>query len=653
MSKKTPILPLTRTDSTPSPRSPRPRSILLSPSPRRVIIVTPSTDEGGDNKNKQGSGGSSSRYGEGDDYFGSGIGRHGVGGHGGGSGSDSGPALMTPALTLSTTWASPSVGLLRPMSPSRPPTASPGISPLGSPRSSPRIPTTPLAAPLLEGSRQTMHRTMSMSLSMSRSMAQLQLPSPPSSPPSPQPASPVPQPTLLKVPTTVAESDTVDNSDVEATPLARTSRVASVTSIASIASNVDWGWFRSDMFSVLVIMVPLGLAAGICGWAPKTVFTLCAVSLAGLEVFVNTTLERIGIAAVYADATMLAKSFVIGYVLNNILLGTGAALFAGGINLSSPQTSYCQDVSESALDLIKLTLIATGPVMMTWAMIYVTTVQAQGEPPAIATEGIVSLSRGTAVILLVLYLSWVVFRRVTHRADFADDDRGRRVAAELVREAYAAPSKKRRQDNIEATAGQVVDTTKKKRVFDSLPTPAACVVVTTAVLVALASAVVCSYYLVQSIEPLVRSTYEGAAASPSPSTPSSPSTSPSAPEATAGTLKGHFVASIVLPLIVNVYNFMRAAEIASCGGRDVSLAVHMTYGAGANTILLTLPLLVLVGWWSGHTLNLDFQSFDVSILAGSVWLTSILVTDQVDYFRGFILLCLYVMLALAIFLYKE
>lgn len=335
---------------------------------------------------------------------------------------------------------------------------------------------------------------------------------------------------------------------------------------------------------------------------------------------------------------MLAKSFVIGYVLNNILLSTGAALFAGGIKLSHPQTSYCQDISESALELIKLTLIATGPVMMTWAMIYVTTVQAQARGVTDVTEAIVSLSRGTAVILLVLCLSWVVFRRVTHRGDFADDDRGRRVAAELVREAYVAPSKKRSQVEANVEAGQAdVDTAPtKKRVFDSLPTPVACVVVPAAILVALASAVVCSYYLVQSIEPLVRSMYEGAAAAAPP-----PDSAPdSAPEATSGTLKGHFVASIVLPLIVNVYNFMRAAEIASCGGRGVSLAVHMTYGAGANTILLTLPLLVLVGWWSGHTLNLDFQAFDVSILAGSVWATSILVTNQVDYFRGFMLLCL-------------
>lgn len=68
-----------------------------------------------------------------------------------------------------------------------------------------------------------------------------------------------------------------------------------------------WGWFRSDMFSVLAILVPLGLSSGICGWAPKTVFTLCAASLAGLEVFVNTTLERVSLSYDAIPAALLLE----------------------------------------------------------------------------------------------------------------------------------------------------------------------------------------------------------------------------------------------------------------------------------------------------------------------------------------------------------
>ncbi|CAK7203761.1 Vacuolar calcium ion transporter [Sporothrix eucalyptigena] len=575
------------------PASPMPRSVLLSPLPQRVVIITPSSDD--PNGSEQ-------------DYF-SGI----------GSGNYYGPVEMTSALSpdfwprispssISSAGSSryfqaePPGSLLqtptRPRLRSRGPTTSPPASPVRSLDGRPRSPRVP-SSPLLE----------------------VRLPQPP---------------TFLQMPVSSVKSPFVEScaddenstSRLVSSPNNHAEPQHSATPHHSV-HPVSWGWglFRSDMFSLLIMMVPLGLAASICHWAPKTVFVLCAMSLAGLEVFVDTTLERvsllyenniaaslllemlpilfptmIGIAAVYADAMDLAKSFVVGYVLNNILLSTGAALFVGGIQPRFLEDGgHVTDFSESALELIKLTLIATSPIMMTCAMIFV--MSAQANPSEATEEAIVGLLQGTAVILLVLYLSWVVFRRIMHRSDFADDDHGRRVAAELVRENHAAAGvsaaqlekleKKKEKEHDGGEAGNGNETSpKKKRVFSCLPTPMAIVVVPLSILVALGSAVILSYYLIQSISPLVSSTNEVGESSPLPSA-----------------LKGHFVASILLPLIINVYNFMRSAEIASCGGRDVSLAVHMTYGAGASTILLTLPLLITVWWASGHTLNLDFASF--------------------------------------------
>ena len=73
----------------------------------------------------------------------------------------------------------------------------------------------------------------------------------------------------------------------------------------------------------------------------------------------------------------------------------------------------------------------------------------------------------------------------------------------------------------------------------------------------------------------------------------------------------------------------------------MSLSVHLTYGAGVSNVLLTLPLMVIVGWASNHSLLLDFDPFDVVILFGGVWVTSILLTGSSDYFRGFLYICLY------------
>ncbi|CAK7215371.1 Vacuolar calcium ion transporter [Sporothrix eucalyptigena] len=514
------------------PASPMPRSVLLSPLPQRVVIITPSSDD--PNGSEQ-------------DYF-SGI----------GSGNYYSPVEMTSALSpdfwprISPSSIS-SAGLSRYLqaeppgsplqTPTRPrlrgrgPTTSPPASPVRSLDGRPRSPRVP-SSPLLE----------------------VRLPQPP---------------TFLQMPVSSVKSPFVEScaddenstSRLVSSPNNHAEPQHSATPHHSV-HPVSWGWglFRSDMFSLLIMMVPLGLAASICHWAPKTVFVLCAMSLAGLEVFVDTTLERVSL--LYENN--IAASLLLEML--PILFPTMPRFLEDG--------GHVTEFSESALELIKLTLIATGPIMMTCAMIF-----------------------GTAVILLVLYLSWVVFRRIMHRSDFADDDHGRRVAAELVRENHAAAGvsaaqlekleKKKEKEHDGGEAGNGNETSpKKKRVFSCLPTPIAIVVVPLSILVALGSAVILSYYLIQSISPLVSSTNEVGESSPLPSA-----------------LKGHFVASILLPLIINVYNFMRSAEIASCGGRDVSLAVHMTYGAGASTILLTLPLLITVWWASGHTLNLDFASF--------------------------------------------
>jgi len=63
--------------------------------------------------------------------------------------------------------------------------------------------------------------------------------------------------------------------------------------------------------------------------------------------------------------------------------------------------------------------------------------------------------------------------------------------------------------------------------------------------------------------------------------------------------------------------------------------------------------MVIVGWATGNNVYFDFESFDVSILAGGVWATSVLMTSNADYFRGFVYLSLYLIIALALYLYKE
>lgn len=294
-------------------------------------------------------------------------------------------------------------------------------------------------------------------------------------------------------------------------------------------------------------------------------------------------------------------------------------MFIGGFR--PDYEAYAQHVSDTAFELIKLIMISTSPVVIAWAMIYVMTSRADHNTTTSAIRG---LSRGTALILLAVYLFWVLFRRVTHRSLFAADDLGRQAAATAVqRRGGAWPLR--------------TDKPRWKKEHDDGKPPnrrwstadvALVVTLVVALVAAFVAAIFCCHYLVANIDELVEEPeLEGLTAETDAT-------------ASSSSLHRHFVASILLPLIVNLYSDVRAAELASCGGGDVSLAVHLTYGAGASSILLTLPVLVVVGWAADRPLLLDFAAFDVSILAGGVWATSILTTTQVDYFRGFVFLCL-------------
>ncbi len=260
--------------------------------------------------------------------------------------------------------------------------------------------------------------------------------------------------------------------------------------------------------------------------------------------------------------------------------GMGAALFSGGAR----EGSYSQEISETAFELVKLTLISTSPVIMCYAMIKSLTSNHNVDEDTIHTA-VRWLSRGTAIVLLVVYFFWVLFRRGTHKKTFqAADTRAANVLQGTKR--HASP---------------------KRQVWLGASSAAAFVV-----------AVFCCRYLVGSVDPLDLS---------------------SAP------LHRHFIGSILLPLIIDFPNYIQSAELAR-RGHDVSLSVHLTYGAGMSNVLFTLPLMVIVGWASGHDLFLDFSPFDVSILAAAVWATSILLTGSSDYFRGFLYISLCVACAI-------
>ncbi|KAL6809540.1 hypothetical protein V8C40DRAFT_259219 [Trichoderma camerunense] len=198
-----------------------------------------------------------------------------------------------------------------------------------------------------------------------------------------------------------------------------------------------WEWVIGDIFHLLLIFVPLALASGAQKWSQKSTFSLGILALAGLESVSASSIEQlclplsglreqlcaeaisnvvstaICIVAVLKNEMALALDFIIGSVLSSILIGTGASILAGGLVMAE------QDIQPPAADLVKMVFIAIAPLI--FPSVISQKIQADGGDDQRAVRFV---SHSGAIFLLILYLSWVFFRRVSHRELFisAEED---------------------------------------------------------------------------------------------------------------------------------------------------------------------------------------------------------------------------------------
>lgn len=154
------------------------------------------------------------------------------------------------------------------------------------------------------------------------------------------------------------------------------------------------------------------------------------------------------------------------------------------------------------------------------------------------------MSRGTAIILLLLYVMYLVFQLRTHSNLF---------------DAEASTSEDdEEQEAEEPTIG---------------PIAAAGVLVVTTVLVA-----ICAEYLVGSIDDLVES---------------------------AGISKA-FIGLILIPIVGNAAEHVTAVVVAVRNKMDLAMGVAI--GSSIQIALLVTPFLVIVGWIIGQPMSLHFET---------------------------------------------
>lgn len=182
--------------------------------------------------------------------------------------------------------------------------------------------------------------------------------------------------------------------------------------------------------NILLVFVPIGIAVGeIPGMSPAIIFAMNAVAivpLAGLLSFATETVARklgdslgallnvtfgnaveliIFIIALVKDEIRIVQASLLGSILANLLLILGMSFLLGGLRFR--EQIYNSTVTQMSACLLSLSVIS---------LVLPTAFHASFDETktADATDLTLKISRGTSVILLLVYIIYLLFQLVSH-----------------------------------------------------------------------------------------------------------------------------------------------------------------------------------------------------------------------------------------------
>jgi Ca2+:H+ antiporter len=374
----------------------------------------------------------------------------------------------------------------------------------------------------------------------------------------------------------------------------------------------------SNYVNFLLVIIPVAIAAGELGWNPTTVFMLNFFAIIPLAAVLSFATEEIAIRlgetlggllnATFGNAVELIVSVValldgqievvqasmLGSILSNLLLVLGMSFFFGGLrNLRNADGSGMEQRFPSGTAQTTCSLLALSSASL---VIPATLYNVLDTPDGVDKEGpILFLSRGTSIILLILYGLYLFFQLKTHHNLFDGE------ASDTDPEVSQTSVEQAEERELEEPYMGLV--------------PAIAVLVATTVVVA-----ICADYLVASIDPIVESSK----------------------------ISKTFIGLILIPIVGNAAEHATAVVVAMKNKMDLAMGVAI--GSSIQIALLVTPFLVMVGWAIGQPMSLHFETFSTVAFAFSVMVVTYTVQDgRSNYLEGAMLFGLYCIIALAFY----
>ncbi len=351
------------------------------------------------------------------------------------------------------------------------------------------------------------------------------------------------------------------------------------------------GWGEITVFvTAAIAIIPL---AGWMGAATEEIAVVAGPSLGGLlnATFGNATELIIAIIALRAGLVDVVKASITGSIIGNLLLVMGFAMLLGGIRFKEQEFApTAARLNASAMNLAVIALLLPTAMHFT----------AEG----IGEKTIQNLSVAVAIVLMLVYGLTLLFSMKTHSYLYdvgsaelegghsGDDSHGDDSHGE--QKTGDDEHGDEHQPNLTLWMGVLLGVT---------------------LLVALESE-----FLVGSLE-----------------------------AATEGLgLTALFTGVILLPIIGNAAEHATAVTVAMKNKMDLSLSVAV--GSSLQIALFVAPLLVIIGWFMGQPMDLDFNPFELVAVAVAVLITNSISSDgKSNWLEGTLLLAAYAILALAFF----
>ncbi|KAF8584084.1 calcium/proton exchanger [Ramaria rubella] len=358
--------------------------------------------------------------------------------------------------------------------------------------------------------------------------------------------------------------------------------------LSATSHYLNWDAGLRFLFSFLAI-IPL---AKLIGDATEEMSLELGQTVSGLmnASFGNAVEIIVGIAALLQGQLRIVQTSMLGSILGNILLVLGSSFIAGGFVVSEGEFQVtAAQTSASLMTLGCITLVIPAAYQ---------SAKEAGEPPFsdniasslgrllassapdadTSNAGLLIISRGTAIMLLIVYVSYLFFQLKTHTHLFQ-------------------------------AAGDEDEEQEPKMGTFAAGTSLLLVTVLTSF---------CADWLVASIEET----------------------------AERYNISKAFIGLILIPIVANAAEHTTSIWMAIRGKYELTIGICI--GSSIQIALFVVPLLVLVGWVSGHELTLFFAHFETIILFVSVVLVNLLIMDgKSNYMEGLMLVTLYIVIALA------